>query len=85
MRTGDIVLHRPTGEEWLVAWADPRSGYMAPCGWPTCQALIADCDLVERASDEKCSAIVAEVSRSGRSDAHMAEVCRALSQETSDD
>ncbi len=78
MRTGDIVLHRPSGEEWLVAWADHQSGYMAPCGWPTCQAKIADCTIVREADDNDSDKLVDELSRSGRSDAHRAAAIRSL-------
>lgn len=81
MRTGDVVLHNPSGEEWLVAWADPQSGYMAPCGWPTCEAKIADCTIVEMADDDASDKLVDELSRSGRTDAHRATAIRALAEE----
>lgn len=51
-RTGDMVRHRPTGETWVVAYADPSTGYMAWCGWPAGRALITDCTLTEAADDE---------------------------------
>ncbi len=51
-RTGDSVLHGPTGETWVVAYADPATGYMSWLGWPAGRALIADCTLVKRATDE---------------------------------
>lgn len=69
LRTGDIVLHKPSGEEWLVAWADHTNGYMAPCGWPTCQAQIADCEIISQADDERCKALARDLAGSGRSDA----------------
>lgn len=78
MRTGDIVRHRPSGEEWLVAWADHQSGYMAPCGWPTCQAKIEDCTVVLMADDAANDKLIDELSRSGRTDAHRAAAIRAL-------
>ncbi len=74
MRTGDIVLHRPSGEEWVVAWTDHETGYMAPCGWPTCQALISECEVRKAASDAEHAALVEQVKNSGRSDAHKAKV-----------
>lgn len=52
LRTADAVFHRPTGEEWLVAYAEPERDEVVPCGWPCCVAKISDCDLIERASDE---------------------------------
>ncbi|MBX3583601.1 MAG: hypothetical protein KF810_17075 [Rhizobiaceae bacterium] len=72
MRTGDHVLHRPSQETWVVAWADYETGYMAPCGWPTCQARIDDCDIVKDATDEESAQIVAALAISGRTDAHKA-------------
>ena len=47
IRCGDVVRHRPTGEEWLVAYADYETGYLAWAGWPDGRAKIADCDLIE--------------------------------------
>jgi hypothetical protein len=72
MRTGDIVHHKPSGEDWVVAWADHQSGYMAPCGWPTCQARIDDCRLVHTATDNETNDLIVKLSESGRTDAHKA-------------
>lgn len=81
IRTGDIVHHRPSDEEWVVAWADHQSGYMAPCGWPTCQAKIEDCAIIEAVDDATSDKLVDELSRSGRTDAHRASAIRALAKE----
>jgi hypothetical protein len=43
------VLHRPTGETWTVAYVD--GDRMSWCGWPPGEAMVSDCDLIERASD----------------------------------
>lgn len=51
LRTGDSVAHGPTGETWVVAWADPATGYMAWLGWPEGEARIEDCTLTKAASD----------------------------------
>lgn len=72
MRTGDHVYHKPSGETWVVAWADHSSGYMSPCGWPTCQAQISDCAVTRIATDEECQEIIDRLSESGRSDAQKA-------------
>lgn len=69
MRTADHVFHEPSGETWVVAWADEETGRMAPCGWPTCEAMIADCRVVKVASDEESAELVDALSRSQRSDA----------------
>lgn len=74
MRTGDTVFHSPSGETWTVAWADHETGYMAPCGWPTCEARIADCEVTRAASDDEHRDLVARVNASGRTDSHRAVV-----------
>lgn len=50
-RSGDVVLHRPSGETWVVAYADPETGYMSYCGWPDGEVPISDCTLTKAASD----------------------------------
>ena len=57
-RCGDIVRHKPTGETWVVAWAD--AGTVAPAGWPDCRGRSSDCELLLAANDEKHSTKVAE-------------------------
>ena len=51
-RCGDHVLHRPTGEEWVVAYADAERDELAWCGWPEGHAKLSDCTLVMRCTDE---------------------------------
>lgn len=48
--TADAVYHIPTGEEWLVAYADYDTGKMSWCGWPDGEAEIADCELRHKAT-----------------------------------
>ncbi|MCJ2086943.1 hypothetical protein MKK88_13225 [Methylobacterium sp. E-005] len=68
-RTGDSILHKPTGETWVCAWADPETGYLSWLGWPPDgQALIADCELVAAASDKTHREWLSELKRSGRRD-----------------
>jgi hypothetical protein len=50
-RCGDHVLHRPSGETWLVAWCEGDD--LAWCGWPNGMARTSDCEIVKRASDEE--------------------------------
>ena len=83
MRTGDHVFHGPSEETWVVAWADHKTGYMSPCGWPECQAKIADCTITKRATDEEFSKLVDQLSKSGRRDAsNAARIRSALEAET---
>lgn len=72
MRTGDSVYHIPSQEEWVVAWADYQSGYMAPCGWPECEAKIVDCVVVRRANDAEADKLIRDLEKSGRRDASRA-------------
>jgi hypothetical protein len=64
-RTGDSVLHGPTGETWVVAYADPATGCMSWLGWPAGRALIADCTLAKRATDEDHQRWLRDLVRSG--------------------
>lgn len=61
MRTGDVILHRPTGETWVVAYVDEARGEVTPCGWPFCWARLEDCDMKERASDEESEKLLQEL------------------------
>lgn len=52
IRAGDAVLHRPSGERWLVAAVNDQ-GDLYCAGWPCTRAEVADCDLVEATSEER--------------------------------
>lgn len=45
--TGDTVLHRPTGEQWIVAYVN--GDRLSACGWPDTIVPLADCELVHKA------------------------------------
>lgn len=49
IHTGDTVFHVPTGETWLVAYAE--NGHVVPCGWPCTMAKASECRLTRLASD----------------------------------
>ncbi len=51
IRTGDVVLHRPSNEKWVVAYV--KGGYLSPCGWPCGEAKVIDCELIESCTDEE--------------------------------
>jgi hypothetical protein len=63
IRCGDHVLHRPSGEEWVVAYADYESGNLAWAGWPDGSARIEDCDRIKTCDDLEHAAAVASWSR----------------------
>ena len=58
-RCGDHVLHRPSGETWLVAWCEGDD--LAWCGWPNGMARRDDCEVTHLASDEEHRQMVAQV------------------------
>lgn len=69
-RTGDSILHKPSGETWVCAWADPETGYLSWLGWPpNGEALIADCELVRAATDEEHRRSLGDLKHSARRDA----------------
>lgn len=72
IRCGDHVYHNPTGETWVVAWADYASNDLAWCGWPNGIARLSDCTLVRAASDAEHSEQLSKVLRCGDSRASAA-------------
>lgn len=65
IRCGDHVLHRPSGETWVVAYADYGTGELSACGWPDSIARISDCDLVKVASEQEHTDLLAKLIESG--------------------
>jgi hypothetical protein len=57
-RCGDAVLHRPSGETWLVTSAEGE--LPAPSGWPNSIAQLAACEVLNRCSDAEHAAAVGE-------------------------
>jgi len=49
--TADVVLHRPTNEQWVVAFV--HDDHLTCCGWPESSAPISDCVLVQKATPEQ--------------------------------
>lgn len=50
-RCGDHVIHVPSGERWVVAFADPAKDEIAWAGWPDGRAKLSDCTVVKKVSD----------------------------------
>ena len=46
-REDDVILHRPSGEKWVVNRMVGKT-HIECKGWPKSQALVSDCELVER-------------------------------------
>lgn len=55
-RCGDAMLHKPSGEVWVVAFVD--NGMLAWSGWPAGMANLDDFEMAKRASDEEHLAAV---------------------------
>lgn len=64
--TGDVVLHRPTGERWVVAFV--RDGRLSWCGWPEGTAALEDCELVEAATEQKRASLLRSMADMSHSD-----------------
>lgn len=60
LRCGDRVRHLPTGEVWLVAYADYGSGHLSWWGWPNGKAEISDCKRLYLCTDSEHRKAVAE-------------------------
>ena len=66
IRAGDHVAHGPTGETWVVRRVTAE--HVEPFGWPRSRALLSDCLVVKRATDEQHAeavAIAGEAARHG--------------------
>jgi len=82
LRTGDVVRHVPSGEDWEVLYADYESGYMSWIGWPPGRARIADCELVRKCTDEQHARDVDLVLDGGHDPAVKARVARLAGRAT---
>lgn len=52
IKAGDVVYHRPTGEEWLAVTDEERGTFFAG-GWPETLAYASDCDIITVATEEE--------------------------------
>ena len=49
IQPSDIVLHKPSGEKWVVCGVNYQTGELIPCGYPFPSiGKIADCEIVEK-------------------------------------
>lgn len=49
IRPNDVVLHRPSGEKWVVAGVNYETGEVVPFGYPfPSVGKMVDCEIVER-------------------------------------
>lgn len=81
-RCGDHVLHRPSGENWLVAYAEGDD--IAWTGWPDGMARLHDCDVTYRCTDAE-HAVAVEQWRHVRDDSRCGRVLRLYAPTLSSD
>lgn len=77
--TGDTVLHKPTGEKWLVACV--QDGRLSWVGWPEGTAALSDCELSARATLESREGLLREMAAIAGDDHRKRYAERRLSQE----
>ena len=54
IKADDVVLHKPSGETWVVCGVDHAAGELIPCGYPfPTVAKLADCELVSPSKTTK--------------------------------
>lgn len=70
MRAGDIVRHKPSDEEWVVAYQDGE--YMAWCGWPEGEARVSDCEVTKEATEAEHREWLQRLAKSSGKRARMA-------------
>lgn len=78
--TGDFVLHKPSGEEWVVAYVE--NGRVACCGWPYTLAELSDCQLTAKATPEKRQKLLEDLSRMSGDDPRKTYARRLLSEQS---
>lgn len=52
-RCGDHVRHKPSGEIWVLAYADYERGEISAAGWPDSIEALANIELARAATDEE--------------------------------
>lgn len=57
--TGDTVHHKPSGEDWIVAYV--KDDRLFWCGYPYGEAKLSDCVLLEKATDEKRDSLLRDL------------------------
>lgn len=50
---GDWVLHKPTGETWVVCGVNEEKNRLIPCGYPfPSMADLSDCEFIEKGNGQ---------------------------------
>ena len=54
IKADDVVLHKPSGETWVVCGVDRAASELIPCGYPfPTIAKLSDCELVSPSKTTK--------------------------------
>lgn len=61
MRTGDVVLHRPSGQSRTVAYT--MGEIVVLCGWPSSAVYPETCELLHVATDEEHAASLRQMAK----------------------
>jgi hypothetical protein len=74
----DTVRHRPSDEEWLVAFVE--DGRLCACGWPCGFVPLEDCSLIRKATQAERDALLASMAALEGSDPRGRYARRVLSE-----
>lgn len=61
IKPGDAVLHKPSGETWLVAAPSPDGMRLICCGWPESMAEVSECEVTRVATDAEAVELAGQV------------------------
>ncbi len=64
-RCGDYVHHERSGEDWVVAYADPARDEISWAGWPDGCAKLSGCVLTDVCDDDEHVRAVREWTKDG--------------------
>jgi hypothetical protein len=73
--TGDVVLHGPSGERWVVAFV--KGTDLSWVGWPEGWAKVSDCTLIEKASRQERLRLLRQMAAMPTEQDHRARYARA--------
>lgn len=76
MRAGDVVIHKPSGETWSVAFVE--DGRLCARGWPLSLDPVEHFELKRACSDEEHRKVLEEMARMTGSDPRRSYARRAL-------
>lgn len=76
--TADYVHHRPSGENWLVAFVE--NGRLCACGWPCELVPLEDCELVQKAAPGELEKLLRDLAAMDGSDPRRSYARRRLAE-----